>query len=188
MEIKSSDKVLIVGVTGSGKTTLAKALINSCKQYNFVLLDSLYDYDTLNKNTNVKIININHGDQQRFIEIIKSLFGKVKCMLVVDEADAFMPSRINLDIWIKRLIHISRHVQLGYLFITRRLSNLHTDAVSQANKIFIFKLWSRADVDYLRQCGLPLSDEMDEILLNLKQYEFVSIDITNNEIMVCDPI
>jgi hypothetical protein len=105
--------------------------------------------------------------------------------IVTDEADKFWKNRTSLSNVQSDFIDIGRHWGLGGMFVTRRLAKLHTDLVANANKIFLFKLWTKADLDYLR--GADLGDFVP-IVAKLEKYQFLGIDLDNNTYTVFDPI
>ena len=183
MNITSTDIVLIVGKRGSGKTTLLKGVTNAIEPlfinghgYGFVKVDPLRELDG---------IPITYGDRIKYNQILKDAFEKKNQFIITDEADGFFKNKASLSKLETNFIHIGRHYGLGGIFITRRLSNLHTDLVSQANKVFIFKLWQRSDLDYLKESGFS---EFIGNILNLQPYEFLTIDVDTGENEVNDPI
>jgi hypothetical protein len=189
MPIESTDINIIIGKRRSGKTVLMRALIDSTepefiKQTSqtlgtakeFIKIDPLMEFGGQ---------YIRYGDIMEYNKIIKSMFETKNEFIVTDEADGFWKNRSALTTQQNEFINIGRHWGLGGLFITRRLAKLHTDLVSNANKLFIFKLWTKADFDYLR--GADLADFIP-IISNLEKYQFLGIDLDNNSYTVFDPI
>ena len=189
MPIQSTDINLIIGKRRSGKTVLMRAMIDSTepefmaqteqqlgRAKPFRKIDPLMEYGGK---------YIKYGDRLTYSNELKQMFENKNEFIVTDEADGFFPNRQNLSSVQNEFINIGRHWGLGGLFITRRLAKLHTDLVANANKIFIFKLWTKADLDYLR--GADLGDYVS-IVTNLEQYQFLGIDLDNNTYVVYDPI
>lgn len=189
MPIESTDINIIIGKRRSGKTVLMRALIESTepefiKQTQaqlgtpkaFIKIDPLMEFGGQ---------YIRYGDIMTYNKIIKDMFVTKNEFIVTDEADGFWRNRSTLTTQQNEFINIGRHWGLGGLFITRRLAKLHTDLVSNANKLFIFKLWTKADFDYLR--GADLADFIP-IISNLEKYQFLGIDLDNNSYTVFDPI
>jgi energy-coupling factor transporter ATP-binding protein EcfA2 len=183
LEITSTDLVLIAGKRGSGKSTLLRGITDTIeplfqqdKGYGFLKVDPLRE---------MQGIHIDYGDRVAYNKILQQAFQKKNQFIITDEADGFFKNKAGLSTLENRFIHIGRHYGLGGIFVTRRLSNLHTDLVSQANKIFIFKHWQRSDLDYLKESGLG---EFIEPIFNLQPYEFLSIDIDSGESAVNEPL
>jgi DNA helicase HerA-like ATPase len=183
MEIKSTDLAIIAGKRGSGKSTLLKALMATTEPsfiqnygYGYIKIDPLGE---------LQGTYIDYGDRLKYNQVLKEAFEKKNQFIVTDEADGFFPNRKSLSKLETRFIHIGRHWGLGGMFVTRRLANLSTDLVTQANKIFIFKHWQRADLDYLSQSGL--SEYIDDIL-TLDSYEFLVVDTDTGDSFVSEPI
>lgn len=175
--------MLLSGKRGSGKTTLCKSLLQVIEpQVQQTNKKPVIKIDPLNE---LGGIYIDYGDRRRFNEILKKVFISKNEFFVIDEADGFFPNRKTLSKLENRFIHIGRHYGLGAITVTRRLANLHTDLVSQANKIFIFKLWSRADLDYLAGSDFG---HLIPIVTSLNDHEFISIDTDTNEILVNEPV
>jgi hypothetical protein len=189
MPIESTDINIIIGKRRSGKTTLLKAIMASTEPAfrqktaqvlgqpkEFIKIDPLMEFGGQ---------YIRYGDTIKYNEVLKLMFKNKNEFIVTDEADGFFKNRQNLSTVQNEFINIGRHWGLGGLFITRRLAKLHTDLVSNANKLFIFKLWTKADLDYLR--GADLGDFVP-IVTSLDKYQFLGIDLDNNTYTVFDPI
>jgi len=183
MPFTSTDFILIIGKKGSGKSTLMKGLISTLEPefYKatgkpFIKIDPLMEFGG-------KFIR--SGDKIAYNTELKTMFQKRNEFIVTDEADKFWKNKEALTQTQSDFIDIGRHWGLGGMFITRRLARLHTDLVSNANKLFIFKLWTKADFDYLR--GADLGDFIPTIA-SLPKYHFLGIDLDNNTSTVFDPI
>jgi len=180
--IESTDIVVIAGKRRSGKTTLAKGITSSIESE---FLKNGVKIVTIDPLMELNGIYIRFGDRVTSNKILSECFKTKNIFLRIDEADGFFPNRVTLSKYENEFIHIGRHWGLGGMFMTRRLARLHTDLVSQANKIFIFKLWNKADLDYLR--GSDLGDFIP-IVTQLKPYHFLGIDLDNNKYTVYNPI
>lgn len=172
---------------GYGKTTLFKSLFTNAKNSPaFVqqkvltrVIDPLMELQDLGGEF------LRRGDRVESNKIIKEAFARKNTFLCYDEADLFFPNKKTLTNAENDFIQIGRHWGLGGMFVTRRLSRLHTDIVSQANKLFIFHLFSSADMQYLNESGF--GDYLDTIG-NLQKFEFLVVDMDANEIYVSPPI
>lgn len=191
--IKQTDISLIVGRRGSGKSNLTKVLVKSMlasKAFEVRIIDPLKEFMEFNEPNIERSTYIDYGEQEQFEKYLKELRNKNwNGMLVIDEADGFFPNQTKLLPLQKKLIHIGRHWGIGVIFVTRRLSNLHTDIVSQAHKIMSFRLFAGADANYLENMQLG---ELVEPIWNLNQYEFVLFDSNaqsqDDRIVICNPV
>ena len=183
MLITSTDMVGVVGQRGSGKTTLALGLIDSLEPT--FLQEKGYPFDRVDPLLELGGTFVRYGDRITYNKLIQEWFRLKNRFIVTDEADGFFPNRVMLSRWENDFIQIGRHWGLGGIFMTRRFPNLHTDLVSNLNKLFIFKLWNSADMNHLKNSGLS---QVVDYMENLQQYEFVSVDLTTGEILVNSPI
>lgn len=191
---KQTDLGLIAGKRGSGKTNLLLYLIQlfTKLQVNLIIVDPVYDLSTsLQKITgsskeDPRIVHIPYGNRKLFDKLLEKLFAQQwKGIIIVDEADRFFPNRQKLSAIEDHFIQIGRHHGIGGIFVTRRLAKLHTDLPSQANKIFLFKHWQRADLDYLRESNLG---DYTYLLKVLEKYHFMYLNTDENECIVCNPV
>ena len=183
MQITSTDIVIVAGQRGSGKTTLAKGLIESTEP-EFQRTHG-YGFDRIDPLLELGGEFVRYGDRITFNKKLQEWFELKNRFIVVDESDGFFPNKQTLTRWENDFIQIGRHWGLGGIFMTRRFPKLHTDLVSNANKLFIFKLWNRADLNHLKDSGLSQAVDFME---GLQPYEFVSIDLTTGETLINDPI
>ena len=175
LEIKQTEQVVIGGVKGTGKSNLGKIitkfLIDSgCP---VKLVDPLDEHKSFTDKCEILPFRI--GQSKEFDKYLGTLWGKWKGMLVVDEADSIFPNIPNtrLNFNSNYLCHYGRHYGIGLMCLTRRLSRLHADIVSQTSKLFMFKLFSSADFSYLKDCQL---DEIVKLIPQLGDYEFIVLD------------
>lgn len=186
MEIKQTDQMVIGGKKGSGKTNLMKTLIKWLLSVHcpVIIIDPLWEYKEFEQQGAI-VMHIKYGNVAQFNNYINQLFTKWKGILVIDEADGFLPNKTNLLNPSRTLIHLGRHYGIGSAFVTRRLSNLHTDVISQTGKLFLFRLYAGADAQYLERAQLG---EIVDPVFNLEKYWFVSYDADTATIQVNEPI
>ena len=177
MQIKQTDQMVIGGVKGSGKTNLGKTftkflIVSKCP---IIIVEPLLEHKEFEK-YGVSVIHIPFGDHKKFDEWLGKLQRSGwKGILIVDESDGYFPNIPNTRLLpnSNRLVHLGRHYGMGLISLTRRLARLHPDVVSQTSKLFMFRLFSRADFNYVQECQL---DEMSNLIPTLGKYEFVVFD------------
>ena len=189
---KQTDLGLIAGKRGSGKTNLLLFLISyfTKMKVNLVIIDPVHDLKAnlrkLYKKDDPRVIHVPYGNRQQFDSVLTQLIQKGwKGIIIVDEADQFFPNRKQLTDIENHFIQIGRHHGIGGIFVTRRLAKLHTDLPSQANKIFLFKHWQRADLDYLRESNLG---DYAFLLRSLDKYHFMYLNTDQEECIICEPV
>jgi len=189
---KQTDLGLIAGKRGSGKTNLLLFLIDyfTRMKVNLIIVDPVYDLAVnlkkLYKKDDPRIVHIPYGNRPMFNKLLEKLFNaRWKGIIIVDEADRFFPNRKTLTAIEDHFIQIGRHHGIGGIFVTRRLAKLHTDLPSQANKIFLFKHWQRADLDYLRESNLG---DYAYLLRGLEKFCFMYLNTDVEECIICDPV
>ena len=186
MQIKQTDQVVICGKKGSGKTNLAKTLIKWLLSVGcpIIIIDPLWEYREFEQMGAI-VIHIRHHDIGKFNSYLNTLYTKFHGIIVIDESDSFLPNKTSLLTPSYTLIHLGRHYGIGSIFVTRRLSNLHTDVISQTGKLFLFRLYAGADRQYLENAQLG---EIVDPVFNLEKYEFVSYDADTGTSKVNEPI
>lgn len=165
----------IVGKRGSGKSNITKNLIKMLVQFKcpVLIIDPLNEHREFDK-YGVKRAVIEYGEPEQLDKVLDEIYNSGwKGVIVVDEADGFYPNQTKLSKQRKYLIHLGRHRGLGCICITRRLSNLHTDVVSQAHKLVIFRLSAGADKNYLDNAQLS---ELVPAIWTLQKYHYVFHD------------
>ncbi len=190
ISFSNTDKILIVGKSGSGKTVLMRALIKANEPiYTQLVQEKYHITKQFIKIDPLKQFGgqyIRYGDRITYDRILSGMFKTAPEFIVTDEADQFFPNKVSLSNVENDFIQIGRPSGLGGMFISRRFAQLNTDLVSNANKLFIFKFWSGADFKYLSNCNIK--PEAISALENLKMYQFLFVDTDRNDYAVYDPI
>lgn len=189
---KQTDIGLIAGKRGSGKTNLTLYLIDTFTKLgaNIIVIDPVFDLKDnlakINQEYADKIIHVPYGNQKQFDALLYKLMkDKWKGIIIADEADKFFPNMTKLTEIENYFIQIGRHHGIGLIAVTRRLAKMHTDLTSQANKLYMFKHWQRADIDYLKESNLG---DYAHLLKNLAKYEFLYLDTDVEFVQVCEPV
>lgn len=162
MSMQTNDRIIITGITGSGKTIFAKYLINLFAQK---IQIAIYDHkrDEYNRGFISTIPEALSEVQNKIFvykpkaptipaleQLCKTVLEKRNCVLVVEEADMYArryPSRIPPNLY--RIYQEGRSEGIGSISITRRPQNLHPDCLSQAQHIIAFHQHFPRDVEYL---------------------------------------
>lgn len=190
LSFSNTDKILIVGKSGSGKTVLMRALIEANEPIFTSLVQQKYgvtkQFIKIDPLCQFGGQFIRYGDRVSYDRILTKMFTSPPEFIVTDEADQFFPSKVTLSNVENDFIQIGRPSGLGGMFISRRLAQLNINLVSNANKIFIFKLWAGADLKYLANCNFK--PEVIDIVSRLEPYHFLCIDVDKNDYTVYDPI
>ena len=157
--------IVICGLKGSGKTTLAKHLAAK------VAPDRLAIYDPQRQFADARfaaaerhtpdLIMSRMEFEDWFSERLPqppNLTSRAD-MVVVDEANIYVPSRGKLSTAVSAYLNQGRHMRVGLLLVTRRPVQLYTDAVELADMLVVFRLTGSNDVSKLNSMSAGLGVE-----------------------------
>jgi len=97
-------------------------------------------------------------------------------LLVIDEADIYMPSRKPLNYALRRAYVNHRHYELSIIAISRRLTDLNTYVADLADFIVIFNLTGYNSLKNIRN----INADIDLKELDYYKYEFYVLDRARN--------
>lgn len=129
--ISPSDRVLIVGKTGSGKTTLAKVFLKAYSPV--VILDSLYRTADSDWPPAFTIFR----DVDQFSQYIKRTFHRGNYVVYIDEL--LEVAEHDPDIF-SLLVTRGRAQGIGTWYATQRPRGIPRIALSEAEHLFVFRL------------------------------------------------
>ena len=151
VRISTTDLTAIVGMRGSGKTTLTRGLIEIAGEQgvkNIVVYDPLREYD----NPEVeRYVPTTPWGQAEFDALCKKLAYRGNCWFVVEEADRYLPQRGLIPQWASILVNQGRHYGIGMVAISRRIASLSKDYFSLCEHLCIYRLWIPNDISYIRE-------------------------------------
>lgn len=133
---------MICGQRNCGKTTLAKYLLKNIQRR------AIYDINAEYREFPESFVPQSPADQAWFFA---DCYAKGNITVCVDEADLVFSKHKPLEGAFYKIVHLGRHRNVGLITITRRVANLHTDVFALADHIFIFRLFSPPDIDYLKK-------------------------------------
>lgn len=155
--IRSFDKLVFCGQSGAGKTNLERYLLPS---YERVLVfdpdDEFIEYPDISELK--KGQSVNHArylprsdDPAELDDVARFVWNKGNTLLVVSEAEIYLPVHRGLLPWMFKLINRGRRRNIGCLVDTRRVANLNKTVFGLAEWVFIFRHFSPTDLKYLRE-------------------------------------
>jgi energy-coupling factor transporter ATP-binding protein EcfA2 len=175
IEVKISDKITILGKTGSGKTNLIKVLLTDIfPDYEFVLLDSLGNFAEYEGKPNIEYHMVTPTNTEEVDQIIYAAMEKGNCMVVMDEVDRFSSQPGTM---LNELVNVGRNYNVGGIFAGRRTADISKDILANSAYIFTFQ-------HILPQDLLVLTDwfaQPEETFRDLQEYEAI---LFNNGIQV----
>jgi len=164
IRLKKTDIILASGERGTGKSTAAMYFASMFPRY--VVYDALGEY-MQEGFENVYIPN--SADSEEFDRFGTYVWAVGNMMVVIDEAETFMPEGKVLAPSMFRIIMQGRHKDLGMICTTKRIAELKKTLVSQAKYILLFRHFLRNDVEYIRAFAGDRAYE----LKNLKDHRFM---------------
>lgn len=178
--MKKRKIILIFGRTGSGKSYLAKRMIQKFNRV--IIVDKMFEYhsDTIFYNFNdlleyyLKNVPNEFNFVCRFendddIELLFKFCWYVKNLLIIVEESELYISPYKKQSEFLKLIRYGRHRAISIIAIARRVVELSNDVKANADEIISFKQILKKDIDYLKQLGFTKIE-------NLGKYEFEVIN------------
>lgn len=193
IKIKSSDRIFITGMTGSGKSVLMKQLLIPQLQ-NLVLYDykheielpeAVYFHDVQDfkrqPNEPCIIYRSSSGGDKEFDALCRQVFYRGSNTLVLDEIASHMTPMKILP-WHDTIMRLGRSKNVGCINCTQRPRITHNNVISQCEHFFIFKLLQDSDKKKMAEfCGA-------EVLRPIDKYWFWYYNIAMDRPVLCPPL
>ena len=189
-KIRMDDKVVVIGFSGSGKTTFMKWFLRNSHFNPMYIIDPMgnfsekpdwkkFEYSGVMKcNPEIKghtCIKMNNEIQlEAFIAKISK--SKPKFFLIVDEIDRFVGTD-TIMYYSERYLEEGRNYDRGGMFSVRRLGFLNKSILSNAHYLIMFRINNKSDVQYLNEM-------VDFDLKDLKfrdKHSFYVLDLQTSE-------
>lgn len=142
--IKSTDLITICGARGSGKTTWEKRIAGSLPGVEVLVFDTLNEFGDVFSQYIPKT-----NKPEELAEVARYVFHKGNMILLVSEAELYMPNVNFLPSDTMRLITQGRHRNTAMWADTRRIANLSKTMFSLSEHVICFRQFSKNDIRYL---------------------------------------
>lgn len=176
LKIKSTDRVTICGMPGTGKTTFMKHLLGGypdCYVY-----DPLSQYGEFPRHVPAVI-----NSREEFDSYGRRIWYRGNVCFGIEESELYLNQGKPLTPWAARVIISGRNRGIGVMANTRRLAMLSKDMFSLSEHVFIFRLFSPNDIEYL--VGY-IGKEWAAVVPRLDDFEF--LHYSGGRVEQCPPL
>ena len=175
IQVESWNSITVCGMKGTGKTTLIKkGLLPKYKE--------LFVFDPNGEYSEFPSYQPESDSPMELERIAKVIWDRWNCLLVVSEAELYLPVNQNLPPSIFKIVARGRHRNIGLIADTRRIANLNKTVFGLSEHCFVFRHFSPTDTNYLNQF---LTEDARK-LANLQNYWYWHY--TRGTVEVCSPL
>ncbi|MBW7998472.1 MAG: ATP-binding protein [Candidatus Glassbacteria bacterium] len=172
VEVKTSNRITICGMTGTGKTVFAKSLMMTMSsETNPVgVLDPLDQFaDIEEEGVLERVVPPPNQEGAMFDAMADRAMKRGNMSLFGEEAEMYVPERGKVGDPAMRAILRGRNRGVGITLITRRIAMLSKNFFSLSDHVFIFRHFSPNDISYLADFVGP---ETARRFMDLPDYYF----------------
>ncbi len=179
-QIRTDEITVIAGMRGTGKTEFLKKLTSSLA-IPYTVYDVLNQYKGSCIESNRYVPKEDSLDE--FDGICRHIWNKGNHLLIVEECEIYLTNNKPISPYTKQIILRGRNKNIGMWLCTRRIADLHKTPMSQANHLFLFKMYLPNDIAYISNF---IPKEIADKLKTIPDYHFIRY--SNGEIEICKPI
>jgi len=143
MNIKSDEIVTIAGQRGTGKTYLAKQILQQFSRV--VVYDPVGEYDP-----SISYVPATDSPEE-FESFMTKVWNMGNVVVVVDEAERFLRNNGVILEYTHKVINTGRHRNIGLILVTRRLAELHKTPFGLSACVILFRLFLPNDIKYISE-------------------------------------
>ena len=199
MEIKTSEHIFICGMTGSGKTEMAKQLWNGYNNRvyidpkiensdlavgNTILIDNPQSLSlALSKGYTSILYQPSNLDVEDFNEVCRILYNHGNIAIYNDEASFYCDSH-KIPSHLRNILMRGRSRGVGMINLSQRPNAINNLCISESTHHFIYRLNLEADVLKMR---MVLPKKYHQTMMELPKYHYIYSHVYEGQ-QLCNPI